>query len=69
MKKLFCTILILMLGVSCFAGTLHIKAGEKIFTYENVTLDVPSPTGTIAFRSRGGQRIIVGEASEWWYVE
>lgn len=69
MKKLFCAILMLLLCVSCFAGTLYIKAGEKIITYENVTLDVPSPTDTIAFRGRGGRRIIVGKASEWWYVE
>ena len=75
MKKLFCAILLLLsLCASCFAGTLYIKAGEKIFTYENVILVVTqpgkyySPDGTVSFFG-DNVKIVVGKHSEWWYVE
>lgn len=69
MKKLFCAILMLLLCVSCFAGTLYIKAGEKIITYENVEMEpVRSSQLMMVFIGRGS-RIVVATHSEWWYVE
>ena len=68
MKKLFCAILMLLLCASCFAGTLYIKAGEKIFTYENVRMDDRSGSNIVIFIGRGS-KIVVATHSEWWYVE
>lgn len=68
MKKLFCAILMLLLCVSCFAGTLYIKAGEKIITYENVKMDDRSGQNIVIFFGRGN-KIVVATRSEWWYVE
>ena len=68
MKKLFCVILMLLLYVSCFAGTLYIKAGEKIITYENVRMDDRSGQNIVIFFGRGS-KIVVATRSEWWYVE
>ena len=68
MKKLFCAILMLLLCVSCFAGTLYIKAGEKVITYENVKMDDRSGQNIVIFFGRGS-KIVVATHSEWWYVE
>lgn len=67
MKKLFCAILMLLLCVSCFAGTLYVKAGEKVYIYENVVID-RSGSYTTAFRGINCN-IIVSTHSEWWYIE
>lgn len=68
MKKLICAILMLLLCMSCFAGTLYIKAGEKIITYENVRMDDRSGPNIMIFFDRGS-KIVVATHSEWWYVE
>ena len=68
MKKLFCAILMVLLCVSCFAGTLYIKAGEKIITYENIKIDVRSGQNIVIFLGHNS-KIIVATRSEWWYVE
>ena len=69
MKKLFCAILMLLLCVSCFAGTLYIKAGEKIIPYENVRMDDRSGPNIMIFWTNNGNKIVVATHSEWWYVE
>ena len=59
----------LLLCVSCFAGTLYIKAGEKIITYENVEMEpVRSSQLMVVFIGRGS-KVFVATHSEWWYVE
>lgn len=69
MKKLFCAILMLLLCVSCFAGTLYIKTGEKVITYENVKMDITRSGSVIAIFNGSGRKIVVATHSEWWYVE
>lgn len=69
MKKLFCAILMLLLCVSCFAGTLYIKAGEKIITYENVAKMADRGGVLQFFFLNDGRKIVVPTYSEWWYVE
>jgi hypothetical protein len=67
MKKLFCAILMLLLCASCFAGTLYIKAGEEITTYNNVRMDWTGSSIVIFFGQN--TKIVVATHSEWWYVE
>jgi hypothetical protein len=69
MKKLFCAILMLLLCVSCFAGTLYIKTGSNgVQAYENVEIDDRSGPNIMIFWSNG-RKIVVATHSEWWYVE
>lgn len=69
MKKLFCAILMLLLCVSCFAGTLYIKVGEKFYTYENVEMDITRSGSIMAIFYGSGRKIVVAAHSEWWYEE
>ena len=59
----------LLLCVSCFAGTLYIKAGEKIITYENVSKMADRGGPLQIFFLKNGSKIVVPSHSEWWYVE
>lgn len=69
MKKLFCAILMLLLCVSCFAGTLYIKASERTFIYENVSKMADRGGVLQFFFLNDGRKIVVPSYSEWWYVE
>lgn len=68
MKKLFCAILMLLLCVSCFAGTLYIKTAFNVTSYEDVEMDDRSGPNIMIFWSNG-RKIVVATHSEWWYVE
>lgn len=68
MKKLFCAILMLLLCVSCFAGTLYIKTAFNVNSYEDVKMDDRSGPNIMIFWSKG-RKIVVATHSEWWYVE
>lgn len=69
MKKLFCAILMLLLCVSCFAGTLYIKTAFNVTSYEDVEIDDRSGPNIMIFWSGNGRKIVVATRSEWWYVE
>lgn len=68
MKKFICAILMLLLCMSCFAGTLYIKTAFNVTTYENVRMDDRSGPNIMIFFGRGS-KIVVATHSEWWYVE
>ena len=69
MKKFFCAILMLLLCVSCFAGTLYIKMNNSFLPYENVRMDDRSGPNIMIFWTKNGNKIVVATHSEWWYVE
>lgn len=68
MKKFFCTILMLLLCVSCFAGTLYIKTAFNVTTYEGVEIDDRSGPNIMIFYGYN-KKIVVATHSEWWYEE